>query len=160
MRALVIVASTRAASGVYPDRSGPLIVEWLQDKDFEVAQPLVVSDGEPVGSALRAAAGNYDVVLTSGGTGLSPTDRTPEFTAELLDQTVPGIAEAIRAAGFSGGVPTAMLSRGLAGIASGSLIINLPGSSGGVRDALAVLDDVLVHALQQIRGSDHDRPAS
>jgi molybdenum cofactor synthesis domain-containing protein len=97
------------------------------------------------------------VVLTTGGTGLTPTDRTPEVTRPLLDREVPGIAEAIRAYGVSKGVPTAALSRGLAGVAGDCLVVNLPGSRGGVKDAIAVLEPLLVHAVEQIVGSDHDR---
>lgn len=156
LRALVVVASNRAAAGVYPDRSGPLIAEALRDWGFEVEGPRVVGDGAPVGEALRdAVAQEYDVVLTSGGTGVSPTDRTPEETAPLLERQVPGIIEAIRHQGVSGGVPTAMLTRGMAGVARGTVIINLPGSTGGVRDGLAVLEPVLVHLVDQVRGGDH-----
>jgi molybdenum cofactor synthesis domain-containing protein len=95
------------------------------------------------------------VVLTTGGTGLTPTDRTPEVTRPLLDREVPGIAEAIRAHGVAKGVPTASLSRGLAGVAGSCLVVNLPGSSGGVKDAVAVLEPLLVHAVEQVVGSDH-----
>jgi molybdenum cofactor synthesis domain-containing protein len=94
-------------------------------------------------------------VLTTGGTGLTPTDRTPEATLSLLDRVVPGIAEAIRAHGVAKGVPTAMLSRGVAGVVGSALVVNLPGSSGGVRDGLEVVVPVLRHAVEQIVGSDH-----
>lgn len=151
--AVVIIASSRAAAGVYPDRTGPLIRSWLQERDFTVIGPVVVADGPDVGAALQEAIGT-DLVLTSGGTGISPTDATPEETAPLLDLQIPGLAAAIRAEG-SERVPTAVLSRGLAGVAGSTLIVNLPGSTGGVRDGLAVLDRVLDHALDQIRGGDH-----
>ncbi len=155
-RALVVTASNRAAAGVYPDKSGPILVEGLRDLGFSVDGPVVVRDGEPVGEALRNAVHTgYDVVLTTGGTGLTPTDRTPEHTRPLLDLEVPGLAEAIRTRGATQGVPTAILSRGLAGIAGQTLIVNLPGSSGGCRDGLAVLEGVLVHAVDQIHGGDH-----
>jgi molybdenum cofactor synthesis domain-containing protein len=109
-----------------------------------------------VGAAIRAAVdGGARVVLTTGGTGLTPTDRTPEQTRALLDREVPGIAEAIRAAGVAQGIATAMLSRGLAGVVGDCLVINLPGSRGGVKDGLAVLADVLQHAVEQVVGSDH-----
>ena len=123
---------------------------------FAVGEPVVRPDGEPVGDAISAAvAGGARVVLTTGGTGLTPTDRTPEVTRPLLDREVPGLAEAIRAAGVAKGVPTAVLSRGLAGVSGQALVVNLPGSRGGVKDALAVLEPVLVHAVEQIVGSDH-----
>ena len=151
--AVVVIASSRAAAGVYPDRTGPIIESWLQERDFTVTGPVVVADGPSVGAALQEAIG-ADLVLTSGGTGISPTDSTPEETAPLLDLQIPGLAAAIRAQG-SEQVPTAVLSRGLAGVAGRTLIVNLPGSMGGVRDGLAVLDRVLDHALDQIRGGDH-----
>ncbi|KPC63224.1 MogA/MoaB family molybdenum cofactor biosynthesis protein [Streptomyces chattanoogensis] len=157
-RALVVTASNRAAAGVYPDRGGPLIAEGLTALGFEVDGPQVVPDGDPVEAALRAGvAAGYSVILTTGGTGISPTDRTPDATRRVLDYEVPGIPEAIRAAG-RGTVPTAALSRGLAGVAGTTLIVNLPGSTGGVRDGLAVLGDLLLHAVDQIRGGDHPRP--
>lgn len=154
--ARVVVASNRAAAGVYDDTTGPLIVAALRELGFETPDPVVVPDGEPVAEALReAVAAGCRVVLTTGGTGLTPTDRTPEATRPLLDREVPGLAEAIRAAGLAKGVPTAVLSRGLAGVAGQCLIVNLPGSRGGVKDALGVLSPVLVHAAEQIVGSDH-----
>jgi molybdenum cofactor synthesis domain-containing protein len=156
--ARVIAASNRAAAGVYEDRTGPVIVAWLRSRGFEVPDPVVVPDGEPVLAALRAAAGvdGVDVVITTGGTGVSPTDRTPEMTGRLLDYEIPGLADAIRAAGLPS-VPTAVLSRGVAGVAGRTLIVNLPGSSGGVKDGLGVLDGVLTHAVDQLRGGDHDQ---
>ena len=156
MSATVVVASNRAATGVYDDTTGPLIVAALRELGFSVDDPVVRPDGEPVGDAIRAAVeGGARVVLTTGGTGLTPTDRTPEVTRPLLDREVPGIAETIRAAGVAKGVPTAALSRGLAGVAGHALVVNLPGSRGGVKDALEVLVPVLVHAVEQVVGSDH-----
>lgn len=156
MKAAVVVASNRAAAGAYEDTTGPLIADALRADGWEVGEPAVVPDGEPVGEAIRAAIdAGARAVLTTGGTGLTPTDRTPEVTRALLDREVPGIAEAIRAHGLAQGVATAMLSRGLAGVSGDALVVNLPGSSGGVRDGLAVVVPVLRHAVEQIRGSDH-----
>jgi molybdenum cofactor synthesis domain-containing protein len=155
MRAVVVVASNRAAAGVYADTSGPILVEGLRALGFEVGEPVVVPDGAPVEAALReAVAGGADAVLTSGGTGITPTDATPDMTRRVIDYEVPGIAEAIRAAGAAK-VPAAILSRGLAGVAGRTLIVNLPGSRGGAKDGLAVLGPVLRHAVDQLRGGDH-----
>jgi molybdenum cofactor synthesis domain-containing protein len=156
VKATVVTASNRAAAGVYEDTTGPLIVSALADLGFEVTGPVVVPDGQPVGDAIRDAVGSgARAVLTTGGTGLTPTDLTPEVTRPLLDREVPGIAEAIRAYGAEKGVPTAALSRGLAGISGQTLVVNLPGSRGGVKDGLAVVVPLLVHAVEQIVGSDH-----
>ncbi|MDI6099123.1 MogA/MoaB family molybdenum cofactor biosynthesis protein [Actinoplanes sp. NEAU-A12] len=155
IRARVIVASNRAAAGVYADTSGPRLVAGLRELGCDVGEPVVVPDGEPVAEALRAAvAEGVDVVLTSGGTGVTPTDRTPEATRGLLDFEIPGIAEAIRAYSRDR-VPAAALSRGLAGVARRTLIVNLPGSAGGAKDGLAVLGPLLSHTVDQIRGGDH-----
>jgi molybdenum cofactor synthesis domain-containing protein len=158
-RALAVTVSNRAAAGVYADKGGPLLVDGLRGMGFAADGPRVVPDGEPVEAVLReAVAAGYDVVLTTGGTGISPTDRTPEMTRRVLEREIPGIPEAIRAYGLAK-VATAALSRGLAGTAGRTLIVNLPGSSGGVRDGLAVLADLLPHAVDQIGGGDHARPA-
>jgi molybdenum cofactor synthesis domain-containing protein len=155
-RAVVVTCSTRAATGVYPDRGGPLLVDALRAWGFSCDDPVVVPDGPLVEAALReAAATGAVVVLTTGGTGLTPTDGTPEATRAVIDREVPGIAEAIRAAGVAAGIPTAMLSRGVAGVAGRTLVVNVPGSTGGVRDAIAVLAPVLAHAVSQIGGGDH-----
>ncbi len=155
-RAAVITASNRSAAGLRPDTSGPILVAGLRDLGIEVSDPLVVPDGEPVGEALRVAvASGVDLILTTGGTGLSPTDRTPEMTRLVIDREVPGLADAIRDHGTKHGIATAVLSRGIAGLAGRVLIINAPGSPGGCRDAIAALSPVLLHALDQISGLDH-----
>jgi molybdenum cofactor synthesis domain-containing protein len=155
-RALVMTVSTRASAGAWDDRSGPVLRDGLLALGLEVDGPVVVPDGDEVERVLRSAVeAAYDVVVTTGGTGLTPTDLTPEMTARVIEREIPGIAEALRAYGVAHGVPTAILSRGLAGTAGGTLVVNLPGSTGGVRDGLAVLGEVLLHALDQIPGSDH-----
>ena len=157
IRALAVTVSNRASAGVYEDRSGPVLAGLLRDLGCEVDGPVVVPDGEPVEKVLRdAVAQGYDAVVTSGGTGLTPTDRTPEMTRRVIEREIPGIAEAIRLTGREK-VPSAILSRGLAGVAGRTLIVNLPGSTGGVRDGMAVLGEVLRHAVDQIGGGDHPR---
>jgi molybdenum cofactor synthesis domain-containing protein len=154
--ALIITISTRAAAGVYPDKSGPIIASALDDLGFEVAGPVVVPDGEAVGATLRdAVAAGYAVVITTGGTGLSPADHTPEQTRGVVEREVPQLAAAIARYGADHGVLTAVLSRGVAGVAERTLIVNLSGSSGGARDGMAVLAPVLRHAVSQLRGGDH-----
>lgn len=151
-RAAILIASTRAAAGVYEDRSAPVIRDWLAEHGFDVAEPVVVPDGDAVGAALRAILVTAPrVVLTSGGTGLAPDDATPEQTRPLLEREVPGVMEAVRAAGLAK-TPHAALSRGLAGTAGATFVANLPGSPRGVMDALAVLDPVIGHICEQLEG--------
>lgn len=162
--ALVITASNRAAAGTYDDTSGQSLAEQLRGvPECQVYGPRVVPDGEPVEQALRdAVAAGYDAVVTTGGTGLTPMDLTPEMTRRVIGYEIPGIPEAIRQVGLGLGqrvtpLYTAVLSRGVAGVAGKTLIVNLPGSKGGVKDGMAILAPLLHHAVDQIHGGDHPR---
>ena len=148
----VITCSDRASSGVYEDRSGALLAELLSGR-FTTSGPQVVPDDRAAIAAAIRAAGT-DVVITTGGTGLGPRDVTPEATMDVADRVVPGIAERLRAASVAT-VPTAVLSRGVAVVTGRTLVVNLPGSVGGVRDGMAELLLVLDHACDQISGGDH-----
>jgi molybdenum cofactor synthesis domain-containing protein len=156
-RALVVTVSDRSSRGERPDTSGPLLASLLAGLGFDVGDVVVVPDelGAVQGALRAAAAAAYDVVVTTGGTGLSPRDVTPEATRPLLEREAPGLADALRRRGEAA-VPTAVLSRGVAGTLGSTLVVNLPGSSGGVRDGVAVLADVVGHAVAQLRGGgDH-----
>ncbi len=148
--AAVVVLSTAGAAGTREDTTGPVIEAWLVERGYTVSRS-IVADADAPAELTRVVATGPAVVVTTGGTGLSPTDRTPEATAPLLDRELPGVAEAIRARGLAS-TPTAALSRGLAGVHGGTVIVNLPGSRGGVADGLAVLDGQLDHLVAQIAG--------
>lgn len=155
-RAVVVTASNRAAAGVYADRSGQALAAGLRELGLSVDEPVVLPDDRSsISAALREAAGDgVDLIVTTGGTGCSPTDITPEATRDVIQREAPGLAEAIRAYGAPA-VPTAVLSRGVTGLLGQTLIVNLPGSSGGVKDGLAVLGPLLPHLISQLRGGDH-----
>jgi len=156
--ALVLTVSTRASAGVYEDRSGPVVVAALRELGFAVGDPVVVPDGDAVGDALRGAvAARRPLVITTGGTGLSPDDHTPEQTRTVVQREIPALVAEIARYGVDHGVPTALLSRGVAGVSGQTLIVNLPGSTGGARDGMTVLAPVLPHAVAQLRGADHPR---
>ena len=157
-RAQVVTVSDRSHGGARHDTSGPLLAELLAGIGFEVAPVVVVPDEiAQIQAAIRAAvAAAYDLVVTTGGTGLAPRDVTPEATRPLLEREAPGLAEALRH--LPGAPATAILSRGVAGTIGGTLVVNLPGSRGGVRDGVAVLAPVIEHALAQLAGGG-DHPA-
>lgn len=158
-----MTVSDGVAAGTRVDTSGDAIMAWAADRGSTVVAHDVVADvADRVTAVLleRADSGEADVILTTGGTGVTARDITPEATRAVLERDVPGIAERLRAVGVAA-TPYSVLSRGVAGLRGSTLIVNLPGSTGGVRDGLAVLDDIIDHAVQLLRGRDtesHDPP--
>ena len=154
--AVVITASNRASAGVYADTSGEILTAGLTKLGYELKDPIVIPDNiSQIQAAIELSlAGNVDLIVTTGGTGVSPHDVTPEATAPLIKKLLPGIPEAFRAYSRDR-VPTTDLSRGLAGVTGSSLIINLPGSPGGVKDGLVIIERLAGHIHDQIAGVDH-----
>ena len=154
--AVVITASNRASAGVYADTSGEILAAGLTKLGYELKDPIVIPDNiSQIQAAIELSlAGNVDLIVTTGGTGVSPHDVTPEATAPLIKKLLPGIPEAFRAYSRDQ-VPTTDLSRGLAGVTGSSLIINLPGSPGGVKDGLVIIERLAGHVHDQIAGVDH-----
>jgi molybdenum cofactor synthesis domain-containing protein len=152
---VVITVSDRGSRGEREDKSGPHAVARLHKQGYQTSSSMVGDGADTVADAIRAAINEgADVVITSGGTGLSPRDLTPEGTRPLLTREIPGIAEQLRREGARS-TPMAILSRGLAGIAGTTLVVNLPGSVKAVDEGLDVLIPILPHILDQIRGGDH-----
>ncbi len=149
--AVVLVASTGGANGTREDTTGPSIARWLTERSFSVRGPLVYADADIAAGLGDALSGAPSIVISTGGTGVSPTDATPEATKAVLDRELPGIADAIRLKGTHV-TPHATLSRGLTGLAGSTVVVNLPGSPGGVKDGLAVLGPILDHLLAQVAG--------
>lgn len=157
--AAIITASNRASLGIYQDLSGDILAEGLTKLGFTIALKVIVPDAiERIREELaKAIASKIDLVVTTGGTGISPTDVTPEATAPFIQKALPGVNEALRAYSREK-VPTSDLSRGYAGIADQTFIINLPGSPGGVRDGLVIIERLAIHVISQLAGEDHDQP--
>ena len=163
MRAAIVTVSTKGAAGKRVDESGPAIRAALEAAGIKVVHTKLVSDGvTPVGNAIREASQKANVVITSGGTGLSPNDMTPEATRRVIDREAPGIAEALRAHSLTK-TPHGMLSRGVAGTLGATLVVNLPGSPKAARESLEVLIPVLAHAVELLDGESgeggHRNPA-
>jgi molybdenum cofactor synthesis domain-containing protein len=159
-RAIVVTVSDRSSAGLRSDLSGPMAAQLLAELGFDVGPVVVVPDevGEIEAALAGAVRAGANLIVTTGGTGIAPRDVTPDATARVVERAVPGIAEAIRAYSREA-VPASALSRGIAGVCGRTLVVNLPGSPGGVRDGVAVLSTVVGHALAQLRGAgDHPFP--
>jgi molybdopterin adenylyltransferase len=153
VRAAVLTVSDGVAAGEREDRSGDLLAGLLEVDDYDVVRRVVADERDAIASAVCELTEQAELVLTTGGTGLGPRDVTPEATAAVLDRPAPGIAEAIRADAVAK-TPHGLLSRGLAGVRGATLVVNLPGSTGGCRDGYAVIRPALEHALSLLAGSD------
>ena len=153
MKGAVLTVSDGVAAGVREDRSGDLLAELLAGEGFEVAREVVPDERDEVAGAIERLAGEARLVLTTGGTGVAPRDVTPEATRSVLAREAPGIAEAIRADARAK-TPHGLLSRGVAGVRGHTLVVNLPGSTGGCRDGFAVLRPALHHALDLLAGEE------
>jgi molybdopterin adenylyltransferase len=157
LSAVVITVSDRCSRGETHDVSGPAVVQLLEAADAVVVDAIVVADDrDPLAAVLRSYADRKDVnlVVTTGGTGFSPRDNTPEATRAVIEREAPGMAEAMRLESLKH-TPMAMISRGVCGIRNGTLIVNLPGSPKGVRESFAVIRPVLAHAVALLEGQPH-----
>jgi len=154
VRVAVLTVSDRVSRGEAEDGSGDLLEQLLREDGFDVVRRLVPDERAQISDALRELAGEAQIVLTTGGTGLAPRDVTPEATLDVVDREAPGIAQALRVEGLHK-TPYALLSRGIAGLLGSTLIVNLPGSPGGCRDGYDVLRPVLPHVFELLGGAVH-----
>jgi molybdenum cofactor synthesis domain-containing protein len=155
-RALVVIVDDRLAHGEHDDKTGPLVTELLEEGGF-IVDGIVAVAGEIVDirSALNTAViGGVDLVITIGGTGVSPRDVTPDATTSVLDRPIPGIAEALRSSGLAAGAVDAGISRGLVGVSGSTLVVNLAGSRGAIRDGMATLSALVPHVIEELSGLD------